>query len=378
MNKKLSGLLPFSVISEKRPSDMTDIEQSRNVLQFTLFGVIGCFFLYLFAGISLLQGRSELGLYLLSFAVIGTVLTLYVRLTRHFLLASWLAAIMLMILSLYLVISGGAANTGPLWIYPVSAIILFIQGAHNGLKTLSVLLILVGVLFFIPLDFIAMPAYEITFKTRFFSTLIATLLVIWTMEFSRNRAFLILEDLRYEMEMVSRTDYLTGIFNRRAMIEKLNAEISRFNRTGETFSILIIDIDHFKQINDMYGHTTGDFVIRTLCQLMQDQLREHDIVSRWGGEEFLILLPNTVTEQGHYVGELLRKNIESRELSVGEDTKLHLTVSIGVSSAEYASDALVLVDQADERLYRAKRGGRNQVISTDVASEVQAPNDSVV
>jgi len=158
MNKKLSGLLPFSVISEKRPSDMTDIEQSRNVLQFTLFGVIGCFFLYLFAGISLLQGRSELGLYLLSFAVIGTVLTLYVRLTRHFLLASWLAAIMLMILSLYLVISGGAANTGPLWIYPVSAIILFIQGAHNGLKTLSVLLILVGVLFFIPLDFIAMPS----------------------------------------------------------------------------------------------------------------------------------------------------------------------------------------------------------------------------
>jgi len=349
MNKKLSGLLPFSVISEKRPSDMTDIEQSRNVLQFTLFGVIGCFFLYLFAGISLLQGRSELGSYLLSFAVIGTVLTLYVRLTRHFLLASWLAAI-----------------------------ILCIQGALYGLKTLSVLLILVGVLFFIPLDFITMPAYELTFKTRFFSTLTATLLVIWTMEFSRNRAFLILEDLRYEMEMVSRTDYLTGIFNRRAMIEKLNAEISRFNRTGETFSILLIDIDHFKQINDMYGHTTGDFVIRTLCQLMQDQLREHDIVSRWGGEEFLILLPNTVTEQGHYVGELLRKNIESRELSVGEDTKLHLTVSIGVSSAEYASDALVLVDQADERLYRAKRGGRNQVISTDAANEVQAPNDSVV
>lgn len=378
MNKKLSGLLPFSVISEKRPSDMTDIEQSRNVLQFTLFGVIGCFFLYLFAGISLLQGRAELGFYLLSFAITGTALTLYVRLTRNFLVASWLAAIMLMILSLYLVISGGASNTGPLWIYPVSAIILFIQGAHNGLKTLSVLLILIGILFFVPIEFISTPDYESTFKTRFFSTLTATLLVIWTMEFSRNRAFLILEDLRYEMEIVSRTDYLTGIFNRRAMIERLNAEISRFNRTGEIFSILLIDIDHFKQINDMYGHTTGDLVIRTLCQLMQDQLREHDIVSRWGGEEFLILLPNTVNEQGHYVAELLRKNIEARELSINEDTKLNLTVSIGVSSSEHASDALVLVDQADERLYRAKRAGRNQVISADATAEDQEPNDSVV
>jgi len=378
MNKKLSGLLPFSVISEKRPSDMTDIEVSRHLMQFTLFGLLGCGFLYLFTIISLFQGRTELGLYLLAFSVISTVLLIYVRQTRHFRIASWLTAIMLCILALFLVISGGFAETGPLWVFPIIAIILFLQGANNGIKTSGALLVLIGLIFFAPVSFIALPEYGLDFKIRTFASLLATLLIIWTLEYSRNRAFLILEDLRYEMEVVSRTDYLTGIYNRRAMIEKLNAEISRFNRTGEIFSILLIDIDHFKQINDMYGHATGDFVIRTLCQLMQDQLREHDIVSRWGGEEFLILLPNTVTEQGHYVGELLRKNIESRELSVGEDTKLHLTVSIGVSSAENTSDALVLVDQADERLYRAKRGGRNQVISTDAASEVQAPKDSVV
>jgi diguanylate cyclase (GGDEF)-like protein len=362
------------------PEDITDLELSRVVLQFTLVGFVGSAFLFLFSIYSLAMDRDALGLYLLLFATIGTLLTFYLRQTGDIKNAVLASSILICLLALYLVATGGVEQTGPLWVYSLFVLLLFLQGHRTGLIISLILLTLITLLLYAPLSALDVPDYPSGFKGRFLVSIFATLLIAWVLEYSRNLAFSTLQHYHRELEEVARTDYLTGVFNRRAMIEKLNAEISRFNRTGEVFSILLIDIDHFKQINDMYGHATGDFVIKAITQLMQDQLREHDAISRWGGEEFLILLPNTVREQAHYVGELLRKNIESRGLSTENNAAIELTVSVGISSAEKTSDALVLVDQADARLYQAKRGGRNQVVSSDPLQAVadQEPNDSVV
>ncbi|HPS19489.1 MAG TPA: GGDEF domain-containing protein [Candidatus Omnitrophota bacterium] len=168
-------------------------------------------------------------------------------------------------------------------------------------------------------------------------------------------------ELYEQVEKLSIIDGLTGIYLRRYLIDRLEEEVDRARRLNLTFSVGMIDIDHFKKINDTYGHLVGDAVLKEIAERLKLSVREVDMVARYGGEEFCVVLPETTSDLARTVAERLRKSVESGVVKAF-DEKIKVSVSIGV--ATYPADgnsASVLIDSADNALYRAKRKGRNRV-----------------
>ena len=156
------------------------------------------------------------------------------------------------------------------------------------------------------------------------------------------------------------TDNLTRLWNRRAMIDRLEHEISRFKRTQTPFTVLMMDLDFFKTINDAKGHSAGDAILEETALRMKSMLRSQDTAARWGGEEFVILLPETSVAQGLVVAEKLRCRLgDSPYFYNGE--AIAVTASFGVAQFDGTSDAMTLVNEADKAMYEAKNNGRNRV-----------------
>lgn len=156
-------------------------------------------------------------------------------------------------------------------------------------------------------------------------------------------------------------DGLTGLYMRRYFIEKLDEEIKRVKQLSTTFSFLMVDIDHFKECNDTYGHLFGDKVLRILGEFLKDNLRDVDIIGRYGGEEFAIILPNTNLNGANFVAERLRSNFEKLVIKVNENEGRKVTLSIG--GVEYKKDMKLMevINCADKALYHSKETGRNKV-----------------
>ena len=171
------------------------------------------------------------------------------------------------------------------------------------------------------------------------------------------------------LDRASRTDMLTRLPNRRDMIEHLSAALARAGDNGEPAALLMVDLDGFKQVNDSFGHRFGDQVLVHLAGVLRDAVRGRDVVARWGGEEFLVLLPETDLDGALSVAENLRVAVENEPPTV-DDRSLALTITVGVSLLHQAADIDDAVARADEALYRGKEGGRNQVVVADGAREV--------
>lgn len=163
-----------------------------------------------------------------------------------------------------------------------------------------------------------------------------------------------------KLESAAYYDDLTGLINRRKWIELLNEEFERMKRYHHPGTILLLDIDNFKAINDQFGHPTGDTVLLEIATFVKKELRICDRIGRWGGEEFIVLLVETTIEKGIAVGEKLRNEIEKMEISVDSDA-INVTVSIGVASLDCEKDFLTSYKKVDQALYQAKNNGRNRV-----------------
>jgi diguanylate cyclase (GGDEF)-like protein/PAS domain S-box-containing protein len=169
-----------------------------------------------------------------------------------------------------------------------------------------------------------------------------------------------LEEKNRLLEEMTRTDPLTGVANRRHLFEVLEAELERAKRYTQKLSIAMLDIDYFKKVNDTYGHQTGDEVLKAVAETVRNAIREVDVVGRYGGEEFLLLMPNTDETGSLQLVKRIRMDVEA--LSVGEK-KIKVTVSCGVATYS-GEDVLKFVETADNRLYAGKQAGRNQVVSS--------------
>ncbi|PKL91574.1 MAG: hypothetical protein CVV21_06000 [Candidatus Goldiibacteriota bacterium HGW-Goldbacteria-1] len=156
-------------------------------------------------------------------------------------------------------------------------------------------------------------------------------------------------------------DGLTGLFIRRHFMEKLDEEFKRAKELNETFSYLMIDIDHFKECNDTHGHTFGDKVLRLLGEFLKENLRDVDIIGRYGGEEFAIVLPNTNLNGARFVAERIRGNFEKLIINVNETEKTRLTLSGGGMEFNNRCKLGEMVNNADKALYYSKENGRNRI-----------------
>lgn len=170
-----------------------------------------------------------------------------------------------------------------------------------------------------------------------------------------------MQDLNQALREASTHDALTGLPNRRLMTERLKEETERHLRNGLPFSIAMLDIDRFKLINDHYGHDTGDNVLIQVASVLNTEIREHDLCGRWGGEEFLVLLPETDQTTARYVMERLRYAVE--QLSVqARTTAVSVTASIGLAEHHSGDSYSSTINRADDALLEAKRSGRNRLL----------------
>lgn len=175
----------------------------------------------------------------------------------------------------------------------------------------------------------------------------------------RKKLEISLKQARDLFERMSRIDYLTGIYNRLMFNELLEAEMQLARRHGSNLSLIMFDLDHFKRINDSYSHNIGDHVLKAVTQLVSDNIRAHDIFSRWGGEEFMVLVPKCDQIQSVALAEKLRSLCEIHDFGNG----LRVTASFGVTHFCPEDNAESFTAKADEAMYLAKKNGRNRIES---------------
>ena len=166
-----------------------------------------------------------------------------------------------------------------------------------------------------------------------------------------------------ELTRLATTDFLTGVWNRRRFMELGEAEVARVRRSGRSFGMAMMDVDHFKSVNDTHGHDAGDNVLRALAEACVDRLRNVDIVGRMGGEEFALILPETDPQGAMLTVERLREYLSELAIPIDSGT-LTVTVSIGVTTVRDPSDTIEgALKRADEALYKAKGSGRNRTVA---------------
>lgn len=198
-----------------------------------------------------------------------------------------------------------------------------------------------------------------------FIVLSATTFLTWRLQQIRahmrkqkNQLTLALE----QIQRIATRDELTGVVNRRFMLEKMREEVQRAQRTSSPLLLAMLDIDHFKRINDQYGHQVGDRALQMFCSVVQNNLRTTDTLSRWGGEEFLVLFTDTDISVGNICLERVRAKVAEIEMPVGTDC-VRMTVSVGATPYHDGEAIEKTLQRADAALYDAKARGRNQIVS---------------
>lgn len=180
----------------------------------------------------------------------------------------------------------------------------------------------------------------------------------------RSNNVAILNSLRQqqELEHIANVDGLTGLFNRRWMNEFFKRQITRALKDNKPMALLLADLDHFKRINDAYGHMVGDEVLFAVASILARQIRPSDLIARFGGEEFAIILPDTSAKEARQIAERIRAAIDTTRIKIDSESsqEIHVTLSIGAASLMLGDEINNLLTRADQALYRAKEKGRNR------------------
>jgi diguanylate cyclase (GGDEF)-like protein len=347
-------------------SQDADIEILRKVFLVNVFSTIGMIFLLGFGIDSIVDHRHKLATVLLSLAAVTLVnYLMMLRVGKHAMGAHAISIIM-GALFFYLLCSGGVQQTGPLWCYAAAPFLLFIYGVRWGAVVVSLLIIIAAILLYVP-NPIMVAHYPEILKSRFLASFLAVSIMSYIHEYARHRSYSSLMNLRHKVEQEARTDELTHLFNRRHMYEYLQQAEHRMHRLKVPMSVLLIDIDNFKRINDNYGHQFGDRVLVEIAQALRHSLRDYDSIARWGGEEFLVVLSDTENPAAKIVAEKLRTTIEQLPMQFGEK-QIGVTISIGMHTAGISEKVESMLKQADHNLYAAKHNGRNMIIESQHGS----------
>jgi len=290
---------------------------------------------------------------------------------RQLELYRWVFISAIFCLFFFLAISGIEAGSGVLWLYAYPPLIFYITNFRMAtiISFVGLALVFMGTLPFGP--FRLQHDYTWNFKLMFMITLSFELLFCWVLDLSRRRTRSKLIQVVQELDFAARHDGLTELDNRREGQHQLELAYERQRLTGQPFSALLVDVDHFKLLNDNHGHDAGDQVLKKLSGILLATCRKTDQVARWGGEEFLVLLPDTTEREAMMMAERIREAVASGEFEY-EGKSLKVTLSIGLADSRECSNRNDLLRVADRRLYRAKTHGRNQTV--DAAREEALPS----
>ncbi|WP_456403039.1 GGDEF domain-containing protein [Persephonella sp.] len=346
-NKKNLKQIIYSYIYS--PVSETDIDKIRLINSFTIVGAAA---LYIFAFLHYTIGDYEIAFFEFFIATGGVINTILLKLSdgRTIRLSEDFILIGMMILLIGIVIHGGIANTAIFWIFTYPLISFFLKGKKVGLVW-NILLIFVIISLSILDKFGIVP---IPYEPIEIRQAISAYIVVMVLAYIFETALL----SSYEkIKKLATTDPLTGAFNRYKLFKKLEEEIERANRYGNPLSILMFDIDNFKSINDTYGHNVGDLVLKVTINEIKRHLRKTDIIGRFGGEEFLIILPETDLKGAEKIAEKLRDIISDMKTEGIPE----ITVSIGVAEYKSGEESSDFIKKVDVALYTAKRKGKNRV-----------------
>ena len=339
------------------------IEVRRRVFLVNVFCLVGLSYL-LVTGISaLLNARTGLAVFILACAALAFGNFLYLRYSSDYRRSGHAVAGIITAVFIYLLCMGGVANTGPLWCYSAVPLILFLYGSRRGLLWIGSLILFSLLVLFIPDMPLLHADYSFEFKSRFIASFIAVVIMSLLYEYAREESYQRMLKVQMEAKLEARTDPLTGLANRRHMFERIESVLEDAMDRDCEFSILLCDIDHFKAINDNYGHHYGDDVLVAVTRVFECTLRGEDLISRWGGEEFLILLPCTKGETAYKLAEKLRTRVGELQLA-NASNPVRVTLSIGVQEFDPAQSIDQNIMRADHNLYLAKQRGRNCVVAS--------------
>lgn len=272
-----------------------------------------------------------------------------------------LVTISIMFLMVYLVFTGGVNGTGPLWIYVIPPVALFFGGMRKGTRNIALFVLVISALMFYPNDEWLGTTYSFEFKSRLIYSFLTVSCLFAFYEYVRQNSFHRLKDMSQKFEKQAMRDPLSGLLNRRGMRDKLQYEYDRSQRYKNNLTVMMCDIDLFKAVNDQYGHDKGDEIIKTITSTLKKQLRKHDSIARWGGEEFLVLLPETNGQQALILAEKLRQKIALIQYKHDNKT-FTVTISIGLHQITATDTINQAITKADNNLYKAKEQGRNRCV----------------
>ncbi|WP_211276944.1 GGDEF domain-containing protein [Tamilnaduibacter salinus] len=275
---------------------------------------------------------------------------------------------------LFFYLALGALEQGAaiLWLFAYPPVVFYISSIKVGVGTC--LLGLVGVtLLFSPLG---SQLFNAPYGNYFGITMTAVLgfemVCCFLLDLSRRRSKASLLSLARDYEYAAKHDAMTDLANRREGLGALEHEYERYQRNSRSFSVILLDIDHFKGINDTYGHQVGDKMIVMVASQLKTVCRRVDTVSRWGGEEFLVILPETDASQAYQTAERIRSTIAAQTVPSDSGSPISTTVSAGIATICNSASIDRLLQEADDALYEAKSGGRNQVCVHGTPVEVIA------
>lgn len=342
--------------------NLKDNEIRRKIILIYLFSSIGFGFLLIFGISALLNDRILIAAVLLTASTVTLVNFILLIAGSDIEKSSYGVSLIIICVSLFLIMNGGVENTGLLWTYSAIPLILFLHGHLRGLIIMIFFLIIASLIMYWPSDIYAHTSYPASLKIRYLASYIALLLMSWVYEYTAHQTYVRWRNLSDLFAEQARTDVLTGISNRRDIMEKINYENLRAKRRQEQYTLLLIDIDHFKQINDRYGHDAGDQTLILVANTIKNTAFQRDLVGRWGGEEFMVILPDTNTENAMQAAEKIRISVNETLIEYAGEI-IPVTISIGLASSDetYTPDTYIKV--ADNCLYNAKARGRNCVAS---------------
>lgn len=359
MRKKISEELNdyVSTITTGGLNDPNNVKAARSIMLTNLFSIFSSILFLSLAISALLRNEYIVSAVFFSITFLTLVNILLLKLYSNPSFASGFLIILLNLSAIYTIVFGGIDNTGLLMAFLLPPILVFLRGSKTGGILLLIMTALaIGILFFID-PTLVLPQYSVPMKVVFIVCFVALSIFSFLHELSREYA-------EHKLEEAASHDPLTGLLNRREMGRILNSESLRTKRYKRPFSLIICDIDNFKKINDTYGHKFGDTVLKMIADIFRNGTRTQECLCRWGGEEFLLLLPETPGGGALIVAERLRKRISEEKIVFGKE-ELSVTMSFGIGEFNPAISIEENIELLDKAMYKAKKSGKNQVWTID-------------